>query len=270
MSPPPPTYVKAHSRQGPLASRPPTSRPACAQRHPVQRRLQSHPVQRRLQPHPCPAMSSPTCVQPAPARNCNSSAVPDSEPEPTTRATNGTSVHAPTSARPPSPTYANATPRPATTAHRHRHQPLPQLRRLRRAPPPNSTAPRRAADSHIPRQSTRDLAKLPVSSVRSPLSHTRSLPGQMVGTSIDLLLQGVLSCQFVNYYSLYSDDKWQLHAAVGFLALSTWLKSVQAFAVIWIKFIEYYGNFVGAFELSVSRGSWWDSGNALMGSAIGL
>ncbi|KAF7317266.1 hypothetical protein HMN09_00461800 [Mycena chlorophos] len=92
----------------------------------------------------------------------------------------------------------------------------------------------------------------------------------MVGTSIDLLLQGVLSCQFVNYYSWYSDDKWQLHAAVGFLALSTWLKSIQAFAVIWIKFIEYYGNFVGAFELSVSRGSWWDSGNALMGSAIGL
>ncbi|KAJ7450416.1 hypothetical protein FB451DRAFT_1527572 [Mycena latifolia] len=90
----------------------------------------------------------------------------------------------------------------------------------------------------------------------------------MIGSSLDLFLQGVLSCQFVNYYTWYSGDKGHLRIIVGFLALGTYLKSIQAFAVVWIKFVVYFGDLEGAMILSFT--AWWESGNALMVAAIGL
>ncbi|KAJ7106614.1 hypothetical protein C8R44DRAFT_885890 [Mycena epipterygia] len=90
----------------------------------------------------------------------------------------------------------------------------------------------------------------------------------LIGGAQDLVLQGVLSCQFANYYSWYGDDKRVFKIIVGVLTVGTWLKSIQTFAVIWIKFVVHFNDFEGAMLLSFT--AWWESGNALMIAAIGL
>ncbi|KAJ7734546.1 hypothetical protein DFH07DRAFT_988865 [Mycena maculata] len=90
----------------------------------------------------------------------------------------------------------------------------------------------------------------------------------LIGSCLDLILQGVLSSQFVNYYTWYGDDKSSLRFVVGFLALLTTLKSIQAFAIIWIQFIVYFGDLQGAILLNYT--TWWQSGNPLMVALIGL
>ncbi|KAJ7468101.1 hypothetical protein FB451DRAFT_388886 [Mycena latifolia] len=90
----------------------------------------------------------------------------------------------------------------------------------------------------------------------------------LIGTCLDLLLQGVLSSQFVNYYNYYSDDKISLRIVVAFLALLTTLKSIQSFALIWIQSIVYFGDLQGAILLNYT--TWWQSGNSLMVAFIGF
>ncbi|KAJ7112519.1 hypothetical protein C8R44DRAFT_741605 [Mycena epipterygia] len=85
---------------------------------------------------------------------------------------------------------------------------------------------------------------------------------RMIGTAVDLVLQGVLWCELANYYSWYGDDKKTLKIIVGVLALGTCLKSIQAFAVIWIKFVVHFNDFEGAMILSFTAR--WESGNAVM------
>ncbi|KAF7323767.1 hypothetical protein MKEN_00597800 [Mycena kentingensis (nom. inval.)] len=92
----------------------------------------------------------------------------------------------------------------------------------------------------------------------------------MIGVSLDLILQGVLSCQFVNYYSWYRDDKLHLRVIVTGLVVITWLKSIQAFATLWTKFVVHFGDIVGAYMTAINPKLWWDSGNALIAAAIGL
>ncbi|KAJ7032420.1 hypothetical protein C8F04DRAFT_1261959 [Mycena alexandri] len=93
----------------------------------------------------------------------------------------------------------------------------------------------------------------------------------MIGSCLDVFLQGVLSCQFVNYYNWFGDDDRALRLIVAVLALGTYLKSAQALfysAVIWIKFVVFFNDFETASVLSFT--GWWESGNALMVAAIGL
>ncbi|KAF8126681.1 hypothetical protein K438DRAFT_1995542 [Mycena galopus ATCC 62051] len=90
----------------------------------------------------------------------------------------------------------------------------------------------------------------------------------LIGSCLDLLLQGVLCCQFNNYWSYYRDDKRSLRIVVAVLALLTVLKSIQAFAIIWITFIRYFGDVDGAIFLNYT--AWWQAGNPLMVAAIGL
>ncbi|KAJ7185819.1 hypothetical protein C8R46DRAFT_387030 [Mycena filopes] len=90
----------------------------------------------------------------------------------------------------------------------------------------------------------------------------------LIGSCLDLLLQGVLCSQFVNYYSYYGDDKGPLRIIVAVLALLTVLKSVQAFVIIWIQFIPFFGDLQGAILLNYT--TWWQSGNPLMVAFIGL
>ncbi|KAJ6571184.1 hypothetical protein B0H19DRAFT_658011 [Mycena capillaripes] len=90
----------------------------------------------------------------------------------------------------------------------------------------------------------------------------------LIGSCLDLILQGVLSSQFVNYYTWYSDDKSSLRIIVGILILLTMLKSIQAFAVIWIMFIPYFGDVQGAILLNYT--TWWQAGNPLMVAFLGL
>ncbi|KAJ6616726.1 hypothetical protein B0H10DRAFT_2219219 [Mycena sp. CBHHK59/15] len=89
----------------------------------------------------------------------------------------------------------------------------------------------------------------------------------LIGSCLDLLLQGVLSSQFVNYYSLYHDDKPGLRVVVTILVFVTVLKSIQAFAIVWIQFIVYFGDLQGAILLNYT--TWWQSGNPLMVALIG-
>ncbi|KAJ7021799.1 hypothetical protein C8F04DRAFT_1313308 [Mycena alexandri] len=90
----------------------------------------------------------------------------------------------------------------------------------------------------------------------------------LIGFGLDIFLQGILTSQFFNYYSWYKDDHQPLQIIVAILAIGTYLKSCQAFAVVWNIFIVRYGDFEGGFRLSFT--AWWEAGNALMVASIGL
>ncbi|KAJ6616727.1 hypothetical protein B0H10DRAFT_1798878, partial [Mycena sp. CBHHK59/15] len=89
----------------------------------------------------------------------------------------------------------------------------------------------------------------------------------LIGVCLALLLQGVLSSQFVNYFTWYHDDKSGLRIVVGILALLSVLKSIQAFVVVWIQFIVYFGDLKGAILLNST--AWWQLANPLMAAVIG-
>ncbi|KAJ7108736.1 hypothetical protein C8R44DRAFT_884772 [Mycena epipterygia] len=78
---------------------------------------------------------------------------------------------------------------------------------------------------------------------------------------------GVLSSQFVNYYTYYADDKRSLRIVVTILAVLTVLKSIQSFALVWIQSVTYFGDLEGAINLSYT--AWWQSGTPLMVAVIG-
>ncbi|KAJ7142632.1 hypothetical protein C8R44DRAFT_602882 [Mycena epipterygia] len=90
----------------------------------------------------------------------------------------------------------------------------------------------------------------------------------LVGCCLDLLFQGTLLVQFMNYFSWYQDDKGALKAVVGGLFLLTTLKSIQSFVILWIQFIVFFGDVEGAIKLDFT--TWWQSGNPLMVAVIGL
>ncbi|KAJ7887047.1 hypothetical protein B0H14DRAFT_3082110 [Mycena olivaceomarginata] len=64
-----------------------------------------------------------------------------------------------------------------------------------------------------------------------------------------MILQGVLSSQFVNYFTWYNNEK-PLKIIVGVLAILTLLKSIQAFVRSWIMFIVHFGDLNGAILLN--------------------
>ncbi|KAI5121052.1 hypothetical protein M0805_008628 [Coniferiporia weirii] len=89
----------------------------------------------------------------------------------------------------------------------------------------------------------------------------------VIGGFLDILLQGILFCQFINYFTWYRDDKRGLVLLVIGLFIMTTLKSIQSFALVWIQNIVYFGDINGAIALSYTK--WWQSGNGLMVAAIG-
>ncbi|KAJ7893358.1 hypothetical protein B0H14DRAFT_3427440 [Mycena olivaceomarginata] len=90
---------------------------------------------------------------------------------------------------------------------------------------------------------------------------------QIIGCCLDLVLQGALLIQFIQYYVLYPRDKIYLKTAVAGLCLLTILKSAQSFAIIWNHAIIFFGNFQGAIQLNFT--TWWETGNPLMVAVIG-
>ncbi|KAF7360854.1 hypothetical protein MSAN_01114800 [Mycena sanguinolenta] len=72
----------------------------------------------------------------------------------------------------------------------------------------------------------------------------------LIGSCVELLFQGVLSCQFTNYFSYYKDDTRAMKIVVAILAVLTTLKSMQSFAIIWVTFISYFGDVDGAILLN--------------------
>ncbi|KAJ7829774.1 hypothetical protein B0H14DRAFT_3465450 [Mycena olivaceomarginata] len=57
------------------------------------------------------------------------------------------------------------------------------------------------------------------------------LGGWLIGSSLVLLLEGILISQVYNYYSRYSEDSIALKCAVIVLFLLTILKSIQSLQV---------------------------------------
>ncbi|KAF8634371.1 hypothetical protein AX15_000942 [Amanita polypyramis BW_CC] len=90
----------------------------------------------------------------------------------------------------------------------------------------------------------------------------------LVGAFVDILLQGILFCQFAHYFEVYRDDRLRLKLTVAGLVIITTLKSIQSFAVVWIQNILYFNDLGGAILLAYT--AWWQSGNALMVSCTGL
>ncbi|KAJ7834962.1 hypothetical protein B0H14DRAFT_3142191 [Mycena olivaceomarginata] len=91
--------------------------------------------------------------------------------------------------------------------------------------------------------------------------------GQLIGSCLDLVLMGVLSCQvvlftFVNYYNWYPDDARGLRIAVVILCLLNVLKSAECFASLWIFLINHFGDI--QYDLQLSATAWWDTANPLM------
>ncbi|PBK60652.1 hypothetical protein ARMSODRAFT_1090226 [Armillaria solidipes] len=89
----------------------------------------------------------------------------------------------------------------------------------------------------------------------------------LVGLCADLYLQGILSVQILNYFSLYGkNDMATVRASVGLLALITTLKSIQSFAIVWVGLIENFADIQSAGRhLS---GTWYQAGNPLMVALI--
>ncbi|KAJ7277128.1 hypothetical protein C8J57DRAFT_1503963 [Mycena rebaudengoi] len=84
----------------------------------------------------------------------------------------------------------------------------------------------------------------------------------LTGSCLDLVLMGVLSCQFVNYYNWYRDDGRGLWIVVAILCLLNVLKSVGCFASLWIFLINHFGDI--QYDLQLSATGWWDTANPLM------
>ncbi|KAJ6471345.1 hypothetical protein C8R45DRAFT_1014058 [Mycena sanguinolenta] len=84
----------------------------------------------------------------------------------------------------------------------------------------------------------------------------------LLGSCLELVLMGVLGCQFVNFYSWYPDDGRGLRIAVAVLCLLNVLKSVECFASLWIFLIDHFGDI--EYNIGLSATGWWDTANPLM------
>ncbi|KAJ6528532.1 hypothetical protein B0H19DRAFT_1385199 [Mycena capillaripes] len=84
----------------------------------------------------------------------------------------------------------------------------------------------------------------------------------LIGSCLELLLMGILSCQFVNYYNWYPDDSRRLRIAVAILCILNVLKSAECFASLWIFLINHFGDI--QYDLQLSATAWWDTANPLM------
>ncbi|KAJ6506931.1 hypothetical protein C8R45DRAFT_790575, partial [Mycena sanguinolenta] len=84
----------------------------------------------------------------------------------------------------------------------------------------------------------------------------------LIGSCLELVLMGVLSCQFVNYYNSSRNDGRGLRIAVAILCLLNVLKSVECFASLWIFLLDHFGDIQYDFQLSTT--GWWVVGTPLM------
>ncbi|KAJ7890254.1 hypothetical protein B0H13DRAFT_2531306 [Mycena leptocephala] len=66
----------------------------------------------------------------------------------------------------------------------------------------------------------------------------------LIGTSVELVLQGVVSTQFVKYFGTYRDDPLAMKAYVAGLAVMTCSLSIQMFVIVWYLFAVRFGTFL--------------------------
>ncbi|KAJ6460815.1 hypothetical protein C8R47DRAFT_117440 [Mycena vitilis] len=63
----------------------------------------------------------------------------------------------------------------------------------------------------------------------------------LIGTCIELVLQGIISTQFVKYFGRFRDDPLGLKLAVVALALMTYTLSILMFMLLWDEFAVNFG-----------------------------
>ncbi|KAJ7597970.1 hypothetical protein C8J56DRAFT_1109555 [Mycena floridula] len=90
----------------------------------------------------------------------------------------------------------------------------------------------------------------------------------LLGSFLDVFLQGILMCQFAHYWSWYKEDRLFLKLTVAGLAILTILKSFQCIAIVWIQNVLHLGDLEGAVRLIMTK--WWQAGNPLMVATICL
>ncbi|KAF8185482.1 hypothetical protein K438DRAFT_1973791 [Mycena galopus ATCC 62051] len=90
----------------------------------------------------------------------------------------------------------------------------------------------------------------------------------LVGGYLDVFLQGILLTQFRNYFTWYQDDKMSLRVIVAILLVGHILKTIHAFAIVWIQNIAYFGDLQGAILLNYT--TWWQSGAPLIDGIFGF
>ncbi|KAJ7581229.1 hypothetical protein C8J56DRAFT_260283 [Mycena floridula] len=90
----------------------------------------------------------------------------------------------------------------------------------------------------------------------------------LIGSFLDVFLQGILMCQFAHYWSWYKEDRIFIKLTVAGLAILTILKSFQCIAIVWIQDILHLGDVEGAVRLITTK--WWQAGNPLMVATICL
>ncbi|KAJ7579579.1 hypothetical protein C8J56DRAFT_964440, partial [Mycena floridula] len=84
----------------------------------------------------------------------------------------------------------------------------------------------------------------------------------LLGSFLDVFLQGILMCQFAHYWSWYKEDRLFLKLMVAGLAILTILKSFQCIAIVWIQDILHLGDVKGAVRLITTK--WWQAGTPLI------
>ncbi|KAF7333970.1 hypothetical protein MSAN_02399000 [Mycena sanguinolenta] len=91
------------------------------------------------------------------------------------------------------------------------------------------------------------------------------LGGWFIGSSVVMLLEGILIAQISNYYSWYTEDSLAMKTAVAVLFLLTVLKTIQGFAITWINSILYTQDPAGTTALNKE---WYQVVNIPFGALI--
>ncbi|KAF7342832.1 hypothetical protein MSAN_01999200 [Mycena sanguinolenta] len=84
----------------------------------------------------------------------------------------------------------------------------------------------------------------------------------LIGSCLELVMMGVLGCQFLNYWYSYPEDRRVLRIAVAVLCVLNVLKSAECFASLWIFLINHFGDI--QYDLALSATGWWDTANPLL------
>ncbi|KAF7762263.1 hypothetical protein Agabi119p4_8856 [Agaricus bisporus var. burnettii] len=107
--------------------------------------------------------------------------------------------------------------------------------------------------------------------ILSPADHERAawlLGPWLLGGALGIFLQGILYCQFMRYAIHFKSDGLGIKIGVFVLFLTTTLKTMHSFILVWNIFIDYFADLEGAIALSYT--SWWESASSLINATLDL
>ncbi|KAJ6562534.1 hypothetical protein B0H19DRAFT_1260104 [Mycena capillaripes] len=90
----------------------------------------------------------------------------------------------------------------------------------------------------------------------------------LIGTCIELVFQGIISTQFVKYFTRYRDDPLALKVFVGGLVLLTYALSIQMFTILWTLFAVHFGTLQGV--VPHASVGWLTASSGVVRATVGL